>query len=397
MAPHETLELAYPIASSIPEPKDPAHTQDELPLLTRLLGGPRPRIVLTTAALIVVIAGLKAAQEPLVILMLASLLAILSLPLVTFLQKHHVPTVVAVFVAVALDLTVLAGLGALIAIGVQEFSLAPEKYSSSIQAFVDRIAPALGRLGIDIKTRSLVSLLGDGTLAGVVGGTLHSVASLFSAGVFVLLTMAFILVEATGIPVKLKSAFGVRRPLLRRITRITREIQRYLLIKTAISAVAAMLFGGWLSFLNIDFAILWSLFAFAMNYVPNIGAVIAVLPPILFALMQYGIAKALLVLIGNMVIYTFLGNLIEPHLMGRRFGLSPLVIFLSLIFWGWVWGPVGMLLAVPLMMIVKISFENSLKHRWIAVLLDPSTPSRRRHRRQRRTHHSAPAGAVGPS
>jgi AI-2 transport protein TqsA len=366
-----------------PEPVDRDARTEARQHLHGLFSGSKPRAVLTLACLVVVVAGMKAAAEPLITLMLASLLAVLSLPLVTFLQKHRIPTVVAVISAVLIDLAVMAGAGALVAIAVDEFTAAPDKYSSAIQSLLQRLAPLFSRLGIDLADSSVLDLIGDGAVAGVVGGTLTSAASIFSTIVFVMLTMAFILNEATGFPLKVREAFGVRHAMIARIKRISREIQRYLWIKTAIAVITALLFGGWLALLGIDFAVLWSMVAFALNYVPNIGSVIALIPPTLIAALQFGVGKALLVIIGNAVIYTVFGNVLEPSLMGRRFGLSPLVIFLSLIFWGWVWGPVGMLLAVPLTMALKISLENSDQHRWIAVLFDPSpmVRERRLHRR----------------
>jgi predicted PurR-regulated permease PerM len=351
--------------------------------LQHLFSGQRPKAVLTLAALVVVIAGMRAAAEPLVTLMLAALLAVLSLPLVTFLQRHRVPMPIAVISAVAIDIAVLAGLGVLMTIAIEELTAAPDKYSAAIERLIARLAPFVARFGVDLQNVSLSDVFGGSTIAGFVGGTLSSAMSIFTTLVFVLLTMAFILSEATGFPLKLREAFGIPNASLIRFTRIMHEIQRYLWIKTAISMITALLFGAWLAFLGIDFAVLWSMTAFALNYVPNIGSVIALIPPTVIAGLQYGIGKAILVVIGNAAIYTVFGNILEPSLMGRRFGLSPLVIFLSVIFWGWIWGPVGMLLAVPLMMSVKISFENSEQHRWIAVLLDPSPAVRRRRSRRK--------------
>ena len=125
-------------------------------------------------------------------------------------------------------------------------------------------------------------------------------------------------------------------------------------------------------------ALLWGLVAFLLNYVPNLGSIIAAVPAVLLALVQYGVGHALLVLMGYVAVNMLLGNLLEPVLMGRRLGLSTLVVFLSLVFWGWVWGPVGMLLSVPLTMIAKIFLENTRDLAWLAVMLDsPQAISRR--------------------
>ena len=122
--------------------------------------------------------------------------------------------------------------------------------------------------------------------------------------------------------------------------------------------------------MGLAFPMVWGLLAFLLNCVPSIGAIIAAIPAVLFALVQHGPGSALVVAIGYIVVNTAIGSLLEPHLIGRTLGLSTLVVFLSLVFWGWVWGPLGMLLSVPLTMIVKIFLENSEDLRWVAVMLD---------------------------
>ena len=119
-----------------------------------------------------------------------------------------------------------------------------------------------------------------------------------------------------------------------------------------------------------------SVVAFLMNFIPTLGSLLASVPPVLLAVVQFGPGRALAVGLGFLVVNLTLGTFIEPHFMGRRFGLSTLVVFLSLVFWGWVWGPIGMLLSVPLTMIIKILMENSDEFRWMAVLIDARPPAK---------------------
>ena len=152
------------------------------------------------------------------------------------------------------------------------------------------------------------------------------------------------------------------------------EVQEYLGIKTFISLATGILLGAWCWVMGLDFPVLLGLMAFVLNYVPTVGSIIASAPAILLALIQVGFGHAVLVGAGFFAVNGVFGNLIEPNLLGRRLGLSTLVVILSLIFWGWVWGPVGALLAVPLTMIVKIMLENTSDLRWVAVLLDKAPP-----------------------
>ena len=142
------------------------------------------------------------------------------------------------------------------------------------------------------------------------------------------------------------------------------------MIKTAVSAVTGTVVGLWVAALGLDFALLWGLVAFLLNFIPNLGSIIAAIPAVLLAMVQFGPGRAAVIAAGYLVVNIVFGSVVEPMLMGRRLGLSTLVVFASLVFWGFVWGPVGMLFSVPLTMVVKIALENSKDFRWVAVMLD---------------------------
>ena len=140
-------------------------------------------------------------------------------------------------------------------------------------------------------------------------------------------------------------------------------------IKTLTSLATGIFVGIWLAILGIDYPVLWGLVAFLLNYVPNIGSIIAAIPAVLLSFIQIDMFHALFAALGYVIVNIVIGSVIEPRVMGRGMGLSTLVVFLSLVFWGWVLGPVGMLLSVPLTMILKIALEHNEDTRWIAVLL----------------------------
>ena len=153
------------------------------------------------------------------------------------------------------------------------------------------------------------------------------------------------------------------------IQRAIDSVSHYLVLKTAISIITGLVAWAMLAALDVRFAFVWGLLAFALNYIPNIGSVLAAIPPIAQVLVFNGFYEALLVLAGYLLINLVFGNILEPRIMGRGLGLSTLVVFLSLIFWGWLLGPVGMLLSVPLTIIVKIALEQTAGGQSIAVLL----------------------------
>ena len=170
-------------------------------------------------------------------------------------------------------------------------------------------------------------------------------------------------------PRKLVAITAGRKQLVNESSRVRDAILQYMSLKTVVSVLTGTLAGILVWGLGVDYPVLWGLLAFFFNYVPNIGSFIAAIPPVLLALIQRDLNCALLMGIGYAAINGIIGNFVEPRMMGKGLGLSTLVVFLSLVFWGWVLGPVGMLLSVPLTMIVKIGLENFEQTRWLAIML----------------------------
>jgi len=185
-----------------------------------------------------------------------------------------------------------------------------------------------------------------------------------------MLLTVFMLSEARMFGRRFNAICEARGPNIQRMLSATKDIQRYLGIKTLVSLLTGFLAGVLCWSVGLEFPLLWGILAFALNYIPAIGSVIAGIPPVMLSLLVTGDWKhAVIVASGYLLINGFLGNFLEPTLLGRRFGLSTLVVVISVIFWGWIWGPIGMLLAVPLTMLVKVAMDNSADFRWIAVAI----------------------------
>lgn len=185
----------------------------------------------------------------------------------------------------------------------------------------------------------------------------------------VLLTVVFILLEASMLPAKLKLALHFGDHSKVRVAQVFDAINRYLLIRAVARLATGLAAWAPLTVLGIDFAVLWGLLAFALHFVPFVGAFLMAIPPVLIALMETDIQTTLFVALGCRVITVAIGNVLEPRLMGRGLGRSMLAILVSLLFWGWVLGPVGVFLSVPLTMTLKGAFETSRHTRRIAILL----------------------------
>ena len=220
----------------------------------------------------------------------------------------------------------------------------------------------------------LIEFVNPGAVMNLTARLLAELGSALSNMVLILLTVVFILLEASSFPVKLRAVLGDPEQVFPQFTRFVVDIERYMVIKTLISLATGLLVGIWLTILGVDFPILWGFLAFLLNYVPSVGSTIAAIPAVLLALIQLGIGSAGMATAGYMVVNFILDGVVSTRLMGQRLGLSTLVVFLSLIFWGSLLGPVGMVLCIPLTMTLKFACENNKGTQWIAVLLGPEAP-----------------------
>jgi AI-2 transport protein TqsA len=339
--------------------------------------GPGARFLLTLASVVVVVAGLRAAAPILLPFFLALFLAILSLPIMLWLQRRGVPTGLAIVLAVLVDVAIFGVIILLATQSVADFQDRLPRYATRLQNLFNAWIEAMQDRGIPAGEYVSAELISTSAIMDFVGGTISRVASILSNAFLVALILVFMLAEATVFPDKFRALLGRGNgdQDLGRFAKITGEVLDYLVIKTVVSLATGLTIGLWAWTMQLDFPILLGLIGFLFNYVPTIGSILAAIPAILLSLVQFGgLGPAAVVALGYLTINIVFGNLIEPQLLGRRLGLSTLVVILSLIFWAWVWGPVGALLAVPLTMVVKIMLENTHDLRWVAILLDKEAP-----------------------
>ena len=335
--------------------------------------GPGARFLVVLASAFVVVAGLRAGAPVLLPFFLAFFLAILSIPIMLWLQRRGIPRAVAIVLAVLVDIGVLGIIVLLANQSLADVQARLPQYGNNLEVLIDTWTAGFEASGLPVGD-VFDELISAAAIMDAARDLVGRVAVFLSNTFIVILVMVFILYEAAVFPDKLRAVLGGSAEI-GRFTKITREVLEYLAIKTLVSIATGLCIGLWAWVLGLDFPVLLGLVGFVLNYVPTIGSIIAAVPAVLLALIQFdGLGQPLLVASGYVVVNVAFGNLLEPHLLGRRLGLSTLVVILSLIFWAWVWGPVGALLAVPLTMIVKIMLENTHDLRWIAVLLDKAAP-----------------------
>ncbi len=325
--------------------------------------------LITAAAFVILVAGLREAQPILVPFLLSAFIAVIAMPPLVFLQHRHIPKGLALTLVIAGVVGVGMLMGALVGSAVDDFSAQLPNYQTKLEVQTAHLLNWLAGMGIEISKEMVNNLLDPAKAMKMAAQGLNTLGGLLTNAFLILLTVIFILLEASSFPTKLHLIFDDPEHSFSQLEQFTGNIKRYMAIKTCTSLLTGIVITVWLWVIGVDYPVLWGTLAFLLNYVPNIGSIIAAIPALLLALVQLGPGAVLWSALGYLVVNNLVGNVIEPRFMGRGLGLSTLVVFLSLVFWGWVLGPVGMFLSVPLTMTLKIALDSSEETRWIAILL----------------------------
>ena len=338
-------------------------------------------LLLSVASIVIVIWGMRQSAPLLVEVLLAIFIAIVCAPSLYWLQKKGLPTWLSMVVVILGMFSIAIGFIVLMGPSVTSFANDLPQYKKEvIQTYegvgewfdklniVERLEKATGKnINIQNSMGELLDVNKAFQFAQNVGTALGSALG----GAFMIaLTAIFILLEASGFPQKLTALSGTTAKQSEFIFhRILEDVRRYLVLKTLMCLLTGVLTGLFLYFLGLKYPFLWGALAFFLNYIPNIGSIIAAIPAVLLGLVDSGWVTAAWIVVGYVVINSLVGNFLEPKLFGKGLGLSTLVIFLGLIFWGAILGPVGMVLSAPLTMVVKIVAETQKETRWLAILL----------------------------
>lgn len=338
--------------------------------------GTGSRLLVVGASAVVVAAGLRAASAAVVPALLGLFLAAVSLPLLDRLRRlplpggRRMPQGVAVLLTLAAGIVLVVTLALVLTGSFRELARAAPRYEERFDALLETARLWLSGRGVAFPAIRLPDLVHPQDIVGVFRGTAATLTRLLTQLLLVILVFSFALLEGPRLPKKLHAAFGASARAEERLAKVAREIQTYLWVKTLTSLATGALFGLWLVLLGVDYALLWGFLAFALNYIPHVGSILAAVPPAFLGLVQIGPGGAAAVVLGSLVVNQLLSNVVEPQLMGRSLGLSPLVVVLSLVAWGWVLGAAGVILAVPATTSLKILLENTPDLHWLAALLE---------------------------
>jgi predicted PurR-regulated permease PerM len=324
--------------------------------------------LLQCAALVVVLAGLRSAAAIVVPFLLVLFIAILCDPPVEWLVRKGTNRLVAVVLVLLGVFVIQSAMVVALGTSFRQFSDAIPFYQERITQLLDDAAKQLSRLGIVDINQEVRKLVDPGIVMSSVRDVLGNLGSVLANTFLILLAVVFLLLEAPALNAALARFEGPNEQGVN-LARLFSGINRYMALKAVISLLSAVTvtIGLWL--LDIDFPLLWGLLTFLLNFIPNIGSIMSAVPPVVLAMIQHGFGAAIAAALLFATMDLVYGSILEPRLIGRSVELSAFVVLVSLVFWGWLLGPVGMLLSVPLTLAVKLALEGQPETRWLAALL----------------------------
>jgi AI-2 transport protein TqsA len=338
-------------------------------MLNKIKGSMEGSPFLNIAALIIIFGGIIYAKSIITPFLLALFISIICVQPVTWLVSRKIPRWLALIIVIFGMIILFSGFAFVIGGTLSSFSGNLSQYESTLTSISNSFIQSLNERGLKIPSDQISRLVQPAKILQYTASVLNTLFTMVGNTFLIFLVTLFILMEFGSFSIKVRAIRNESSQSVAYFSTILRNIRHYLAIKTVLSLAIGVLTYFALLIIGVDYPLLWALIGALMNYIPNIGSIIATIPTVLFALVQLGTSGAIWTLISSMVIHNVLGNFLEPRIMGKGLGLSPLVVLLSLLFWGFVLGMVGMFLSVPLTMTIKIILEQNEKTQWISVLL----------------------------
>lgn len=329
--------------------------------------------VLTIAGILAILLVVRYAQAIIVPFLLSLFIAIIMAMPVGWLKKRglSVPVSVGIVLLAAIVIEVLLAL--MLGNTITQFNELLPGYQARLSEMENGISEWLLNKGVNLPESGIMDAMDPKWVLDFANTLMIGLGEVLSNAVLIMFTVLFMLLEAWSFPDKINAMQGIRGgEVMAEIAKVINSTKHYIAAKALISLATGILIGIGLALVGLDFAMLWGFLAFALNFIPNIGSALAAIPAVLLALLQLSPLETLIVIAIYLGVNTLMGSIIEPGIMGRRVGLSTLTVFMSLVFWGWLLGPVGMLLSVPLTMVIKFAAQASDQTRWLAVLLSPA-------------------------
>lgn len=305
-------------------------------------------------------------------IMVAAFLAALAAPIYGWLLKKGVSSSMALFLLVTLIVVAILAIAGLLWVSSNRMIENLAQYQTGLEASEPQIEAVLNQLGI--TQQSLSDAFTGEKLAGLVVTILAAVADFAGDLIFALVLVAFLLVDSRRL-YGLATSILSDRPFFGKLPEISNSVVTYFSVRTRLNLITGIGFGLALLLLGVDYALLWGLLAFVLSYIPYIGLFTAMIPPTVLALAEFGIGRAAAVLVAGLVINLLIENIIEPRFTGKVLNLSPVVVIVSFFFWGWLLGPTGAMLSMPITVMIMLVTKEDRHLSWISSIIGSSGES----------------------
>ena len=312
------------------------------------------------ACVTIVIYGMRYASGVLSPIFMALFIVMAMTPMIRWLRSKRIPNWATLVLMLVLIIVIGLLFLSLLAVSLQSVVEKLPAYQDRLETLLSSINQWFSARGID-ASGLLVDVLSAERLAGIAQGLITSLFSAFSNVLLMFLIVLFMTGEVFQFPEKVQAQFGAEGRFGKAASAFSQDTRSYLFIKTWLSALAAVVMAAVFYGLGVDFPLLWAMLFFLLSYIPNIGFVISVIPPFVVTLLEQSFLRAVIVVVVVVVVNAIIDNAISPRVMGRGVGLTSLAVFLSLVLWAWVFGPVGALISVPLTIMVKRLFLESFE------------------------------------
>ncbi len=320
------------------------------------------------ASVIIVLAGVNIASSIVIPFLLSLFIAIVLSPSYNYFKQKGLPSSISLLIVITFLIIFFISIAKLLGSSAVEFNANIGFYEQQLTLQFHKLVEFLSQFGIVIPEEELTNIFNPKIIMGFASTIIQGMGSLLTNGFVILLTVIFMLLESQSFVNKITN-ITLKSETITHIQTILTQIKEYMVLKALMSLATGIIIWIGLTLIGTDYPFLWAILAFMLNFIPNIGSIIAAVPAVLLTLVGLDIFSAMMVVVLYLVVNVLIGSIIEPKVMGNSLGLSTLVVFLSLLFWGWLLGIVGMLLSIPLTIMVKIILNENEDTKWIAVLL----------------------------
>lgn len=327
------------------------------------------RIIIIAAAVVIVLAGIKAANSLIAPFLMAVFIAIVFAPSLLWLQRKGINNALSVFIVLS-----VIGLMGMLIIGwlsnsLSELSAILPTYKFKLTTLYEQFRAWSSTKGFSLPQTELLSILNPASLVKMFNSLLNTLSGLVGDALIVFISVLFLLAEISYIPAKIRDLLATPEKSMPHLVKFSETVVKYLALKSVTSAITAACVAVLLKYLGFDFIALWAVLAFLLNFIPYLGSALAAIAPILIGFVDHSGLTALWVALGYIAINIVVGQFIETRLIGASLNLSSFVVFVSLAFWGWILGPVGMFLSIPLTMLLLIGLQSNDRTKFYAALL----------------------------